>query len=165
MDEIPNTGDKRVEFDAVLTPHRSLRPRGFLVLMSLIAAVSFAAGAFFVSMGAWPVMGFFGLDAVLIYFAFRLNYRAARLVETVKLSSSLLRIERILPSGRRHVWEMNPYWARLELADVDDDRTQLSVSTHGVSVTVGAFLTEDERAEFASAFQEALYTARNRSMA
>ena len=62
----------RLLFDAILRPHRSLGPRGFLALMIFVALVSFAAGIAFVSIGAWPVFGFFGLDALALYVAFRL---------------------------------------------------------------------------------------------
>ena len=31
----------------------------------------------FLLLGAWPVFGFFGLDVLLLYLAFRANYRAA----------------------------------------------------------------------------------------
>ena len=37
--------------------------------------------------GAWPVMGFFGLDVLLVYVAFKLNYRSGRLYETVELDA------------------------------------------------------------------------------
>ena len=43
--------------------------------MVAIGAVSFVAGVVFLLMGAWPVFGFFGLDVLLLYWAFRLNYR------------------------------------------------------------------------------------------
>ena len=62
-------------FSAMITPHRSLGRVGFLVLMAVFGAVSFVAGIAFLLMGAWPVFGFFGLDVVLLYWAFRLNYR------------------------------------------------------------------------------------------
>ena len=58
-------------FSAVLTPHRSLSATGFLILMMLVGGVSFAAGIVFLMMGAWPVFGFFGLDVLLLYLAFR----------------------------------------------------------------------------------------------
>jgi uncharacterized membrane protein len=73
-------------FHAVLTPYRSLRPAGFLVLMVALGAVSFVAGILFLVAGAWPVLGFFGLDVLLVYVAFRLNYRSGRLYETVNLT-------------------------------------------------------------------------------
>ena len=63
-------------FSAVLTPHRSLSATGFVIVMALVGGVSFAAGIAFLLMGAWPVFGFFGLDVLLIYLAFRANYRA-----------------------------------------------------------------------------------------
>src|SRR3546814_1874361 len=68
-------------FDVELRPHRSLSPRGFLLLMALICAISFTGGLFFYLMGAWPVIGFMGADVLLIYLAFRINYRSGHLVE------------------------------------------------------------------------------------
>ena len=87
------------EFAAILTPYRSLGPRGFLVLMGLIGLVSFIAGLAFYSIGAWPVMGFFGLDALLVYGAFKLNYRDARKFEVVDLKGDCLTVRRVSPSG------------------------------------------------------------------
>ena len=63
-----------LSFERVLLPHRSLPPRGFHLLILILGLISFAVGIGFVSIGAWPVMGFFGLDVALVYIAFRLNY-------------------------------------------------------------------------------------------
>ena len=60
-------------FSALLTPHRALSRTGFLVLMGFVGAVSFIAGVAFLLMGAWPVFGFFGLDVLAIWWAFRVN--------------------------------------------------------------------------------------------
>ena len=73
-------------FRAFLLPHRSLGRKGFIILMGVISAISFLTGLAFYMLGAWPVMGFFCLDVLLIYGAFRLNYRAARLYELVELT-------------------------------------------------------------------------------
>ena len=86
-------------FSAVLTPHRSLGPKGFMVLMGAVCAVSFGTGLFFYLLGAWPVVGFMGLDVALIYVAFRLNFRALRLYETVDLTPDALTVTRVAPSG------------------------------------------------------------------
>eukprot|EP01035_Chromulina_nebulosa_P040405 gene40404-54645_t len=48
---------------------------GFLALMLFVGGVSFIAGIAFLMMGAWPVFGFFGLDVLAIWWAFRINYR------------------------------------------------------------------------------------------
>ena len=92
-----NDADKREAFRAVLYPHRSLGPTGFLILMSAIGGVSFITGMAFLLKGAWPVFGFFGLDVALIYAAFKLNYRSGRLYETVELTPETLTITRVHP--------------------------------------------------------------------
>ena len=78
-------------FSALLTPHRSLNRTGFLVVMAFVSVVSFAAGVAFLLMGAWPVLGFFGLDALAIYWAFRINFRRAKASEEILVTPSELR--------------------------------------------------------------------------
>src|SRR5665213_4620615 len=82
-------------FSARLTPHRSLSRGGFIALMAFVCIVSFAAGVAFWMMGAWPVFGFFGLDVLLIYWAFRINFRRAKATEEISVTSSELRIRRV----------------------------------------------------------------------
>ena len=82
-------------FSALLTPHRSLNRAGFVVLMSFLSVVSFVAGVAFWMMGAWPVFGFFGLDVLAVYWAFRINFRHARASEEIRITSSELRVRRV----------------------------------------------------------------------
>ena len=79
-------------FDAELRPHRSLSPQGFLWLMGGICLFSFSAGLAFFLVGAWPVIGFLGADVLLIFFAFRVNYRRAHMRETLKLTPEHLQV-------------------------------------------------------------------------
>lgn len=147
-------------FRAVLHPHRSLGPTGFLVLMSCIGVVSFVTGMVFLLMGAWPVFGFFGLDVALIYIAFRLNYRSGRLYEMVELTPEKLTVTRVDPSGKRQNFEFNTYWARVRLAEGPQGRTDLRIASHGHELSFGRFLTDDERREFSDALSGALHEAR-----
>lgn len=157
-----NTEPKQEEgvFRAVLHPHRSLGPTGFLVLMSAIGAVSFVTGMVFLLMGAWPVFGFFGLDVALIYFAFRLNYRAGRLYELVELTPEKLTVTRVHPSGKHESFDFNTYWVRVRLAEGPQGRTDLRLASHGHELSFGRFLTDDERRDFSGALSGALYEAR-----
>src|ERR1700692_1517659 len=82
-------------FSARLTPHRSLNRTGFLVLMAFLCAVSFVAGVAFLLMGAGPVFGFFGLDVLVIYWAFRVNFRRGDASEEITVTPSELRVRRI----------------------------------------------------------------------
>ena len=77
-------------FDAVLYPNRSLGRFGFHLLMAAIVLVSAAIGAAFVLAGAWPVTGFLGADVVLLYLAFRWNYRQGRRAEFIRLDGAEL---------------------------------------------------------------------------
>ena len=149
-------------FDAVLMPHRSLGPRGFLLLMGAIGLVSFGTGLVFLLLGAWPVMAFCGLDVALIWLAFMLNYRAARLRETVRLTAGVLEVRRLHPSGQEQSWRFNPYWVRLALEDNQHtERADLKLRSHGRELIVGHFLSEPEKLEFAKALGDALATARS----
>jgi uncharacterized membrane protein len=148
-------------FRAILHPHRSLGPTGFLILMLAIGGASFVTGMVFLLMGAWPVFGFFGLDVALVYIAFRLNYRAGRLYETVELTPEALTVTRVHPSGKRESFDFNPYWVRVLLAQSAHGRTELRLALHGREFVFGHFLTEDERRDFSNALTGALIAARN----
>src|SRR5437762_13799270 len=82
-------------FSALLTPHRSLNRAGFLILMAFLSTVSFAAGIAFLIIGAWPVFGFFGLDVLAVYVAFRLNFSRATAREEISVTPTTLRIRRV----------------------------------------------------------------------
>jgi uncharacterized membrane protein len=147
-------------FDAILRPHRSLGPRGFFVLMSAVVAVSFVAGVVFLSIGAWPVPGFLGLDVLLIYVAFRINYRAARRYETVQLGDDGLTVRVVDPKGKAKSWTFDPYWVRVTVDELETGSNRLILSSHGRYLNVGSFLTPDERTEFADALRDALMNFR-----
>lgn len=155
-----NSRDGERIFRAVLYPHRSLGPTGFLVLMLAVGGVSFITGMVFLLMGAWPVTGFFGLDVALIYAAFRLNYRAGRMYETVELTPEMLVVTRVHPSGRQESFDFNPYWVRVRLAPTPQGRTDLRLTSHGREFAFARFLTEDERREFSDTLSGALAQAR-----
>lgn len=147
-------------FSATLTPHRSLGPVGFIVLMSVLSALSFVAGLVFVWSGAWPVFGFFGLDVALVYIAFRFNYRSGRLYERVDLDRQHLTLTRVHPSGQRERYQFPAYWVRVLVEQLPDGRSDLRLASHGRVVPFGRFLTDDERSSFAQALALALRTAR-----
>jgi uncharacterized membrane protein len=148
-------------FSALLTPHRSLSRSGFLVLMGIVSIVSFAAGVAFLLLGAWPVFGFFGLDALVIYWAFRINFRDAKASEEIRITPSELRVRRI--SHRGHVVEfvLNPLWVQLDQkTHAEFGIEKLYLLSKGRRVSIGNFLGPDEKASFAKALTVALQAAR-----
>jgi uncharacterized membrane protein len=159
--QVPSGQPEASRFSAVLTPHRSLGPKGFMVLMAAVCVVSFGTGLFFFMLGAWPVLGFMGLDVALIYAAFKLNFRALRLYETVDVTSDALTITRVAPSGKAQSWSFNPYWATLNLQPRLGRSSELSIASHGRRLVFASFLTDDEREDFASTLSSALAVARS----
>jgi len=154
----------KVWFDAVLHPHRSLSPVGFLILMVALASVSFATGITFLMAGAWPVFGFFGLDVLLVYVAFRANYRSGLVYETLRLTHDELAVQRVLPSGESRSWIFQPYWLRVHMDDPPRYDSRLTLSSHGNSLVIGAFLTPEERLEVAQALGSALARTRRAAL-
>jgi uncharacterized membrane protein len=148
-------------FSARLTPHRSLNRTGFLVLMTFLCAVSFVAGVAFLLMGAWPVFGFFGLDVLVIYWAFRVNFRSANASEEITVTPSELRVRRISHRGHVVEWVLNPLWVRLDQeSHAEFGIERLYLVSRGRHVSVGSFLGPDEKASFAKALMAALQSAK-----
>jgi uncharacterized membrane protein len=153
--------DEPTLFSAVLTPHRSLGRTGFVVLMCLIGGISFAAGLVFFIAGAWPVMGFFGLDVLLVYIAFKVSYRSAAAYEQVTMTPSTLTVRKVSHRGKVAEWTLNPVWVRLQRkANEEFGLERLFLVSHGRRLPVATFLGPQEKASFASALSAALGEAR-----
>jgi uncharacterized membrane protein len=148
-------------FSAVITPHRSLSPRGFLILMLCLGAVSFVSGVVFVSMGAWPVCGFFGLDVRLVYVAFRANFRAARAYEEVTITASELTVRKVSQRGGVREWTLNPLWVRLErIVHEEFGIERLFLVSQGRRLSIAGCLGAHEKKSLAKALSAALGEAK-----
>jgi uncharacterized membrane protein len=148
-------------FSALLTPHRSLSRTGFLVLMAFLSVVSFATGIAFLLMGAWPVLGFLGLDVLVIYWAFRVNFRRAAATEEITVTPSELRVRRVSHRGHVAEWVLNPLWVQLDQkVHAEFGIERLYLVSRGRRVSIGNFLGADEKASFAKALLAALQTAK-----
>ncbi|WP_421725342.1 DUF2244 domain-containing protein [Bauldia sp.] len=158
----PSEASEPPIFAARLTPHRSLSPTGFLVVMLALVSCSFTAGLAFWMMGAWPIVFFFGLDIFLIQLAFRLNYRAARASEDVTVFHDRLTVTRTAPNGRSSSFTINPYWTRLEVERHPEiGVTGVNLTSHGKRFPLASFLGPHERESFATALSSALAKARS----
>jgi uncharacterized membrane protein len=145
-----------VLFRAILQPHRSLSRPAFRVLMAVLGLASFVIGTLFLWHGAWPVFGYFGLDVLAVYLAFRASYRSARAFEQVELTETELTVRREQPSRPPEVWSFQPYWLRVAMDDPPRHDSQVTLSSHGRHLIVGRFLSPDERLDFALALRDAL---------
>src|SRR5271154_6715105 len=148
-------------FSALLTPHRSLNRTGFVVLMVFLSVVSFAAGLAFLLMGAWPVFGFFGLDVLALYWAFRINFRDAKATEEISITASELRVRRVSHRGHVVEWVLNPLWVQLDQkTHAEFGIEKLYLVSKGRRVAIARFLGPEEKASFSKALMAALQAAR-----
>ena len=148
-------------FSAIITPYRSLSGTGFVIVMVLFGAVSFAAGLFFLTLGAWPVMGFFGLDVALLYWAFRLNYREAAAYEEVRVTASELTMRQVSRRGQVREWKLNPVWAKLDRETHEEfGLLRLFLVSRGRRLSIAGFLSPKEKESFAAALSAALGEAK-----
>lgn len=148
------------EFDAVLYPNRSLPNAGFFVVMTMVIAANFTFGAYFFSIGAWPVIGFCGLDVFLVWLALRLSYRQGRLQERVRIAPGDMRVSRVMPSGDEARWRIEPFWARVVIDNPGAHEARVRIVSKGRSLILGAFLSPEERMAFGRALGAALARAR-----
>jgi uncharacterized membrane protein len=146
---------------ARLTPHRSLDRTGFLAVMLFLSVVSFVTGIVFLMMGAWPVFGFFGLDVLVVWWAFKVNFRAARASEEIVVTPTELRVRRVSHRGQIAEWTFNPLWVRLD-QEVDEDFgiEHLYLVSRGRRIQIAGFLGTEEKTSFYKALVEALNAAR-----
>lgn len=150
-------------FKALLTPHRSLGRTGFLVLMGTMLAAWAITAAIFMAHGAWPIVGFFGLDVLGLWLAFRMSYRSGRMREEVSVSREHCDIRKIAPSGKTVLFRLNPFWCRFTIRRHSEiGIIGMAVETREQRVPIGAFLNPDDRESFAKAFGQALATAKAR---
>ena len=141
-------------FDARLNPHRSLGPSGFRRLMLAIFVFGALFSLPFYLLGAWPIVGFMGLDVWLLWFLFKRSYLDARRSETLLLTDRELIVDRVAPDGEREQHRLDAYWLRIELLGKDSER--LVLVSHGNRVVIGRFLAPAERRKVAEQLKAAI---------
>jgi uncharacterized membrane protein len=152
---------EQVVFRARLTPHRSLGRRGTIILFACIFGVTILVSIPFYILGALPIVGFFGLDVILLWIAFRVSNARARAHEEIVLTHIELLFRRMTWRGRLSEWRFNPLWVKLDRQDHAEFGTQrLALVEGGRRVEMGAFLGAHEKEDFAGALKAALAEAR-----
>jgi uncharacterized membrane protein len=148
-------------FAATLTPHRSLSPRGKQVVIGLVAALALVPGIVFYVAGAWPVVGFMGLDVLAIWAALTISMRGGRAYEVVTLWPGTLDITKVDAKGTEETLTLVPFDVRFVIdRDYNERVTGLWLRERERQIALGAFLSVEEKLSFAKAFGTALRKAR-----
>lgn len=149
-----------IYMDAVLQPNRSLSEKGFLRVMIFVGAVSFVTGMAFISLGAIPVIGFFGLDALVFYLAFRASFRKQREETRIVVTARDVRLSHRKANGKEKTATIPSAFARVELDEPLTAQSWLRIEYGKTAYIIGRFLTPPERKSLANAIRAALQQAR-----
>lgn len=145
-------------FRATLRPHRSLGRKGFIILMTVLIGLNFAAGTAFYLLGAWPIAPFLGADVALVWWAFRKNYADALKEEQIEVTAHELILRRFDHDRQHEEMRFTRGWVKVELEE-DKDRDligRLYLRFRGQRTEIGRFLGAHEREEFATLLRGAL---------
>lgn len=146
--------------DAVITPHRSLSDRGFIILISVVTLANCCSAAVFVYMGAIFVPFFLAIDVLAVIVAFMASFRAARQVERVQVTARDIVVTYEAPNWSKVVWESPTAFTRVAVETEEDRTVGLRLALSGKEVAVAQALSPRERGEFAKALQQAIREAR-----
>lgn len=146
--------------DAVITPHRSLSRRGFIILISVLTAINTLTAVMFIALRAAPAALFLALDVVAVVVALVASRRAARRLERVQVTAAEVRVVRETPSGAETVWLSPTAFTRVSLVGANDDEPDLQLRVSDRGVAVARALSRRERLDFAAALERAIGRAR-----
>ena len=141
-------------------PHRSLSKKGFMILMFFVTLICLGCGIIFWYIGAWPVFGFLGLDILLIYLAFKINYTRGKMYENLKIVRKNLRISRYFPTGKLQIWNLNPHWTKVEMIK-QNNNVNLLIRSRDKVVSVGSFLNNFAKEKLLITINKSLKSYKN----
>ena len=151
-------------FDAILKPYASLSSYGFLTFMLTLIIISCSIGIVFSILGAWPVLGFFGLEIFIIYQAFKYNYRDSKRIENITLTGNDIVIERVSHKGESRIFRLQTYWMKVDYRLSKTTRCgELILRSHGKAIEIGRFLTPREKKSLAIRLERELKAIRQKS--
>ena len=151
-----NTAAAAVLFSTTLRPHHSANRRTINWLLGILFVAFAITGIGFSLIGAWPVMGFFGLNIALLVGAFYLNTRAGRASEVIDLTAEELTVRRIDPWGRENEWSFQTQWLHITMRAAPYGLDQLEVRSHGRTLVIGKFLSPEVRQRVCDNLRQAL---------
>lgn len=141
-----------------LQPHRSLTRQGFIAVMAIVVGVNLVAGVLFLALGAWPILGFLGLDVLIVWWAFRRNFADSDESERIVATGDVLTLQRLSQSGEMRELHFNRRWVKVEL-EFDAARElvgRLFLLSHGARHEIATFLGAEERQSLAKALRRGI---------
>jgi len=132
-------------FIMTLRPRRSADPRVAYGFCAILGVFWFIAGMFFtLTMGGWPLLGFFGAEFIFIAGMVHIFIRRTEVVETIEITSEAVHITRRDLNGQDHK-DFPTYWAQVSFNGSPTENATLEIRSHGEAIEIGAFLSAAEK--------------------
>ena len=106
--------------------------------------------------GAWPVFGFFGLDVLLVYIFFKINFKSGKKKERILLTSNKLIIEFYESQKIVKTYFLNPNWLKINLIQLKNQTSKLQISSINKKIIIGSFLRYQEKKQVIKSLQKVL---------
>ena len=135
----------------VVRPHRSLSWGGTKWLFFGFAVLLGTFATYFVLLGAWMVLPFFGLELAVLGLGLYLSSLSGTHREVIEISGQELRVARGR-QGPKQVVTLPRYWSRVVLST--DPRgwypSRLMLVAHGQRIEIAAGLVNEQRRQLAA---------------
>ena len=146
--------------EAEIAPTRSIDRRVTRWILSMFAVSCLTVGFLFWWRGAAPVMGFMGLEIVLLFGAFWLSFRDAAAREALSLNGAETTIHTRDSSGRVRTTKLQTYWLNVSIEGLPGRGGRLILRSRDQSIELGSFLAPNERLELADAIKQAIFRSK-----
>ena len=147
--------------DIKIYPNQSLTPKSLLLLMFLITIPASFIGVTFFILGAWPVLGFMGLEVLLIYIAFKVLFYKNKFYEHIILDREKLSIFFKKQNNTITKIELEPTWLQVQIENIYENEDILTISSHGKKIILANFLIPEERVKLAKKIRYGLREWKN----
>jgi uncharacterized membrane protein len=149
-----------VYLDAVLEPPRSLSTRGLNRVMMILGGLSLVSSVGFLLAGAWPVVGFLGLEVLAVWLVFKWSFKTQTARTFVRVTADNVDVRKVDGWGRERRASMAAHFARVEFDRTASGPNALRLATSSRAYPIGEFLTPRERETFARRLMQAISDAR-----
>ncbi len=160
IDSMEDISHGTATFEAVIIPHRSLGPTGLRWVIAALAALSALVSVGLWLAGAWPVIGFTGLEVALAVWLLLRHAAIEGESEVLLLSDDGLRIINSR-RGKRSELKVPVGWLRSSIEERPGRTPALMLRGGKVAIEVATSLGETEKRELAISLGEALSRQRN----
>lgn len=139
----------------ILRPNLSASWRLNLIIIAVFSTVCFAIALYFLSIGAYLVLPFAGLEVLILFSVTYFFYRDHSHQEVINFTKHQIIIEkgRITPQKN---WSCKRAWARTKLIQSNHPwyPSKLGIQSHANFIEIGKFLCEEEREQLSTSLKK-----------